>query len=92
MIRVLVVDDEEPFRRLLKRELGRKGFAVEVAADGEAALALLRERAFDVILLDVVMPGMDGLSTMKKLREDSAAPAIIVLTGKATVETAVEAM
>ena len=45
-----------------------------------------------MILLDVVMPGLDGLSTMKKLREDSAAPAIIVLTGKATVETAVEAM
>ena len=92
MINVLVVDDEEPFRRLLKRELGRKGFSVEVAADGREALGLLRERAFDVILLDVVMPGLDGLSTMKKLREDSAAPAIIVLTGKATVETAVEAM
>jgi DNA-binding NtrC family response regulator len=92
MIRVLVVDDEEPFRRLLKRELGRKGFSVEVASDGREALGLLRERAFDVILLDVVMPGLDGLSTMKKLREDSAAPAIIVLTGKATVETAVEAM
>jgi two-component system response regulator AtoC len=92
MIKVLVVDDEEPFRRLLKRELGRKGFAVEVAADGREALELLRERAFDVILLDVVMPGLDGLSTMKTLREDSAAPAIIVLTGKATVETAVEAM
>ena len=63
-----------------------------MASDGREALGLLRERAFDVILLDVVMPGMDGLSTMKKLREDSAAPAIIVLTGKATVETAVEAM
>jgi len=92
VIRVLVVDDEEPFRRLLKRELGRKGFAVEVAADGAAALALLRERVFDVILLDIVMPGLDGLATMKRLREDPAPPAIIVLTGRATVETAVEAM
>jgi signal transduction histidine kinase len=92
VISVLVVDDEEPFRRLLKRELGRKGFAVEVAADGNAALALLRERAFDVILLDIVMPGLDGPSTMKRLRQDPAAPAIIVLTGRATVETAVEAM
>jgi DNA-binding NtrC family response regulator len=92
VIRVLVVDDEEPFRRLLKRELGRKGFAVEVAADGAAALALLRERVFDVILLDIVMPGLDGLATMKRLREDPASPAIIVLTGRATVETAVEAM
>ncbi len=92
MIKVLVVDDEEPFRRLLKKELARKGFGVEVASEGREALDLLRDHAFDVILLDIVMPGVDGLSLMKKLKEDSAAPAIIVLTGKATVETAVEAM
>ncbi len=92
MIKVLVVDDEEPFRRLLKNELTRKGYGVEVAADGAAALRLLGESAFDVVLLDVVMPGMDGLSLMKRLKEEGAAPPIIVLTGKATVETAVEAM
>jgi DNA-binding NtrC family response regulator len=92
MIKVLVVDDEEPLRRLLKNELSRKGYAVEVAADGNAAQLQLAEAAFDVVLLDVVMPGMDGLSLMKKLKEDGAAPPIIVLTGKATVETAVEAM
>jgi DNA-binding NtrC family response regulator len=92
MIKVLVVDDEEPFRRLLKNELTRKGYAVEVAHDGSEAVRLLRDRSFDVILLDVVMPGIDGISLMKKLKEDSGAPAIIVLTGKATVETAVEAM
>ncbi len=92
MINILVVDDEEPFRRLLKKELTRKGYAVEVAPDGSEALRLLRDRSFDVILLDVVMPGVDGISLMKKLKEDSGAPAIIVLTGKATVETAVEAM
>ncbi len=92
MINILVVDDEEPFRRLLKKELARKGYAVEVASDGSEALRLLRDRSFDVILLDVVMPGVDGVSLMKKLKEDSGAPAIVVLTGKATVETAVEAM
>jgi len=92
MINVLVVDDEEPFRRLLKKELTRKGYAVEVAPDGSEALRLLRDNSFDVILLDVVMPSIDGISLMKKLKEDSGNPAIIVLTGKATVETAVEAM
>ena len=92
MINILVVDDEEPFRRLLKKELTRKGYAVEVASDGSEALRLLRDRSFDVILLDVVMPGVDGVSLMKKLKEDSGAPSIVVLTGKATVETAVEAM
>jgi DNA-binding NtrC family response regulator len=92
MINILVVDDEEPFRRLLNNELTRKGYAVQVARDGGEALRVLRDNVFDVILLDVVMPGMDGLSLMKNLKEDSGAPPIIVLTGKATVETAVEAM
>ncbi len=92
MINILVVDDEEPFRRLLNKELSRKGYAVEVAHDGSEALRLLHDRSFDIILLDVVMPGVDGISLMKKMKEDSGTPAIIVLTGKATVETAVEAM
>ncbi len=92
MIKVLVVDDEEPFRRLLNKELTRKGFSVDVAADGKTALGLAKQTAYDVVLLDIMMPVMDGISVMKKLRTDPAAPAIIVLTGKATVETAVEAM
>ncbi len=91
-IRVLVVDDEEPLRRLLKKELARKGFSVEAAPDGKAGLEILKESTFDVLLLDIMMPGIDGISLMKKLRTDPAAPAIIVLTGRATVETAVEAM
>lgn len=92
MIRVLAVDDEEPFRRLLKKELSRKGFSVEVAPDGETAVTLIRENAYDVVLLDIIMPGIDGVSLMKRLQADPEAPVIIVLTGKATVETAVEAM
>jgi DNA-binding NtrC family response regulator len=92
MIKVLVVDDEEPLRRLLDKELTRKGFSVDVAADGKTALELAKQTVYDVVLLDIMMPVMDGISVMKKLRTDPAAPAIIVLTGKATVETAVEAM
>src|SRR5512135_3830209 len=91
-IRVLVVDDEEPLRRLLKKELARKGFSVEAAPDGNAALEILKGNTFDILLLDIIMPGIDGISLMKKLQADPAAPAIIVLTGRATVETAVEAM
>jgi len=92
MTKVLVVDDEEPVRRLLNKELTRKGFSVDVAADGKTALGLAKQTAYDVVLLDIMMPVMDGIAVMKKLRTDPAAPAIIVLTGKATVETAVEAM
>lgn len=92
MIKVLAVDDEEPIRRLLKKELTRKGFHAEVAHDSETALEMLKDNSYDVVLLDIVMPGTDGISAMKRIRKDPASPAIIVLTGKATVETAVEAM
>ena len=90
--RILIVDDEEPFRRLLKKELNRKGFITDTAENGRTALDKLRESSFDVILLDIVMPGMDGIQMMKKIRTDPASPAVVVLTGKATIDTAVEAM
>jgi DNA-binding NtrC family response regulator len=92
MVNVFVVDDEEPFRRLLKKELSRKGFSVDTAPDGQTALNALRETSYDVILLDIIMPGMDGIKLLNRLKGDPAAPTIIVLTGNATIETAVEAM
>jgi len=92
MIKILVADDEEPLRRLLNKELTRKGFSVEVAPDGKTALSLAKQNTYDVVLLDIMMPGLDGITVMKKLKTDPSAPAIIVLTGKATIETAVEAM
>ncbi|HEX8948684.1 MAG TPA: response regulator, partial [Dissulfurispiraceae bacterium] len=67
MIRILVIDDEEPFRRLLNKELTRKGFHTEVAAGAETASRMLKENIYDVVLLDIVMPGMDGISLLKKL-------------------------
>ena len=92
MVRILAIDDEEPMRRLLMKELPRKGFSVETAPDGDTAFELIKINTYDVVLLDIVMPGIDGISLMKKIRQDPAAPVIIVLTGRATVETAVEAM
>jgi DNA-binding NtrC family response regulator len=91
-ISILIVDDEEPFRRLLKKELGRKGFATDTAGDGKVALDKVMASPYDVVLLDIDMPGTDGMTVLRKLRNDPASPAVIVLTGKATVDTAVEAM
>ncbi len=91
-IRILIVDDEEPFRRLLKKELHRKGFVTDTAENGTVALEKLKDTSFDVILLDIIMPGMDGISLMKKMKNDPASPAIIAITGNATIDTAVEAM
>ena len=92
MIRVLAVDDEEPFRRLLKKELTRKGFYLDTASDGSSALGMLEEESYDVVLIDISMPGMSGLSLLKEINSVESPPPVIVLTGKATVETAVEAM
>jgi DNA-binding NtrC family response regulator len=91
-IRILIADDEEPLRRLLDRELSRKGFYTDTAENGRVALRKLMDSSFDIVLLDIVMPDMDGMSMLKQLKNDPASPAIVVLTGKATVETAVGAM
>jgi len=91
-IKLLIVDDEEPVRRLLKKELERKGYSADTARDGSEALHKLKEDYFDIMLLDIVMPGMDGISLLKKMKGDPYSPASIVLTGKATIDTAVEAM
>lgn len=90
--RLLLADDEEPLRRILGRELQRKGHGVVLAEDGTRALRLLAEEDFDVAVLDIRMPGLDGLAVLKALKEDVAPPEVILLTGNATVENAVEAM
>ncbi|UCF69086.1 MAG: sigma-54-dependent Fis family transcriptional regulator, partial [Acidobacteriota bacterium] len=91
-IRVLLADDEEPLRRILGRELKRRGHDVVPAEDGQRASRLLAEQEFDVAVLDVRMPGLDGLAVLKSLQNDTARPEVILLTGNATVELAVDAM
>ena len=67
---ILVVDDNESNRDALCRRLGRRGYATTPAADGPEALRLLGERAFDLVLLDVMMPGMSGLEVLERIRRD----------------------
>ena len=68
MVSILVVDDDAPIRRMLERTLAAEGYAVETAADGGAALAAVERSAPDLIVLDVAMPGMDGLAVCRRLR------------------------
>lgn len=79
--RVLVVDDEERIRRLVKMYLEKEDFVVEEAADGSEALELAIENDYDVILLDIMMPEMDGIEVTEKLRKEKSTP-IIMLTAK----------
>jgi len=91
-IRVLVADDEKNLRELLTRELGRKGHQVDSAADGLEALERLREAAYDVLVLDMKMPRMEGIELLRELQKFPEHPQVIVTTGFAEVPTAVEAM
>src|SRR4051812_49324484 len=77
---------------VLQKELERHGYRVQVAPDGEAALRRLEETNVDVLLCDINMPRMDGMELLRRVHERPNPPEVIMLTGQATVETAVEAM
>ncbi|BBH21036.1 DNA-binding response regulator [Paenibacillus baekrokdamisoli] len=79
--RILVVDDEERIRRLLKMYLEKEGYVIEEAEDGETALRLATVSDFDLILLDVMLPGIDGIEVCARLRQVKATP-VIMLTAK----------
>jgi two-component system response regulator MprA len=83
--RVLVVDDDPPLRRMLQRTLLAEGFDVTVAADGGAALAAAEHSAPDLIVLDVAMPGLDGLAVCRRLRSRGLATPILMLTARDAV-------
>lgn len=87
--RVLIVDDEAVFRKNLARVLGQYGISSAEAPDGETALARAAAEAFDVVLLDLKMPGMDGTQTLKHLKAGGCTAEVIVLTGHASLEEAV---
>ncbi|WP_163654233.1 response regulator transcription factor [Listeria sp. PSOL-1] len=80
-VKVLVVDDEDRIRRLLKMYLERENFQIEEASDGDQALEMALETDYDVILLDLMMPGKDGIEACHELREHKATP-VVMLTAK----------
>jgi len=89
---ILVVDDEEVVRESLASWLTEDGYRVDTAADGPAALARLAERGYAILLVDLKMPGMDGLEVLAKARAIQPDAAVIIMTAYATVDTAVQAM
>jgi two-component system response regulator MprA len=83
--RILVVDDDPPLRRMLARTLLAEGYDVTVAADGGAALVEAERTAPDVIVLDVAMPGLDGLTVARRLRSKGVPTPILMLTARDAV-------
>ncbi|MCB9546939.1 MAG: sigma-54-dependent Fis family transcriptional regulator [Myxococcales bacterium] len=90
--RILIADDESNLRKLLGALLRREGYAVQLAADGEEALEAFEQERFSVVITDLRMPHMDGMTLLKRLLEKDADLPVIVITAHGTVDTAVEAL
>lgn len=88
---ILIVDDEKHIRESLKGALEDEGYKASVAASGEACLQMLEKHDFEVVLLDVWLPQMDGLETLQKVRTAEDPPEVIMISGHGTIETAVRA-
>ena len=89
---ILVIDDEESMRDSCRQALLRDENRVEVAEDGVKGLAILEKECFDLVILDLKMPGLSGMEVLKKIKEEGPEIVVVVITGYATVEYAVEAM
>lgn len=89
---ILMVDDETEFLELMTKRLGRRNFEVTTAASGPAAIEAVSRGTFDVVVLDVRMPGMDGIETLKHIKEKAPQTEVILLTGHANMEVALQGM
>jgi len=91
-IRVLLVDDEKEFVNTLAERLRIKDIDISVAFSGEDALGQLDEFNFDVVILDVNMPGISGIDTLKEIKKKNPITEVLMLTGQGTIDTAIEGM
>ncbi|MSO42065.1 MAG: response regulator transcription factor [Solirubrobacterales bacterium] len=91
-MRILVVDDEPQLQRALERALKLEGYEVDLAADGEGALGAIAERAPDAVVLDVLMPGVDGLEACRRLRANGDGTPVLMLTARDGVKDRVDGL
>jgi two-component system, NtrC family, nitrogen regulation response regulator GlnG len=90
--RILIADDEDSLRWVLEKGLRQIGYDVTAVADGESALRASEAESFDLVFLDIRMPGLDGLTTLERLREMRPEACVVVMTAHGTMDTAIKAM
>ncbi len=90
--RVVLVDDEEDFLKTLAERLETRGLKVSTATSGENAVASVDGQVFDLIVLDLAMPGINGIETLKQIKAKQPDAEIIMLTGQGSIKTSIEAM
>jgi two-component system response regulator HydG len=89
---ILIVDDEKSHRLMLRAHLEEEGFQIVEASDGHEAVDLVNERLFDLVLMDIRMPSMDGIEALKRIKEATAATPVIMMTAYGSINSAVEAL
>ncbi|MFO7727597.1 MAG: response regulator [Desulfonatronovibrio sp.] len=90
--KVLLVDDEQDFLKALSERMQAKGLEITPATSGEEAVEAVKDEFFDAVVLDMMMPNLDGIETLKKIKEVNPDVQVILLTGHATVDKGIEAM
>ncbi|MDK9706055.1 MAG: response regulator [Desulforhopalus sp.] len=90
--KVLLVDDEEDFLATLAERLENRGLKVNTVTSGELAVEKVEQEGFDLIVLDLAMPGMDGLEALKRIKAKQPDAEIIILSGQGSIKTSIEAM
>lgn len=90
--KILLVDDEEDFLETLAERMRNRGMNVSTSASAKEAIEMAKKESFDAIIMDLIMPEMDGLQALKALKDKSPELQIILLTGRATLEKGIEAM
>jgi len=91
-LRMMLVDDEERFLATTQKLLAKKGYDVVTASSGSEALEKIRAHNIHVVILDVKMPGMDGIATLKEIKRQFPLTEVIMLTGHATLESAIDGL
>ena len=90
--RILLVDDEAVFANNMSKLLTRRGYQVTAVNSGDEALRALMDNSFDVMVLDLKMPGMDGIATMHEMKKLGLFTEVLILTGHGSIDTALEAI
>ncbi len=91
-IKLLIIDDEERFLKTTKALLDKKGWAIYTASDGLSGLEIMENKLIDVIILDVKMPGIDGVEVLRRIKTKYPLVEVIMLTGHSTTESAVQGL
>ncbi len=85
-MKILIIEDEEKIARFVELELGYEGYQVEKALDGRSGLEMVKSRCFDLVLLDIMLPGLNGIEVLRRIRQDSRVPVILLTARDAVVD------